>query len=110
MLASPIMAHSLAMTMPQKKEVSCCAKKDSTHHSENSKDSKSCKDDNHCQGNCPKQDCCVYANMLKNYVQQSAQKLQIASFPLKQINNEYYLSFHFKDISYSFWHPPKYIS
>ncbi|SMC48922.1 hypothetical protein [Moheibacter sediminis] len=110
MLAAPAMAYTSIMVLPDKKEVGCCAEKLDEHHSENSHDSKSCKDEKHCGDNCPTHDCCVHMNVLKNFVQNSNPKLNSVSFPLEQIKNEHYLSFYFKDISYSFWHPPKYVS
>ncbi len=110
MLASPAMAYTSIMVLPDKKEVGCCAEKMDEHKSEKPHDSKSCKEENNCQDNCPAHDCCVHMNVLKNFVQQSDQKLNSVSFFVKQINNDHYLSFYFKDISYSFWHPPKYIS
>lgn len=110
MLASPAMAYTSIMVLPDKKEVGCCAEKSDKHPSEASHDTKNCKDENHCKDNCPTHDCCVHMNVLKNIVQNYSQKLQLKSFSSEQIKNEYYLNFYFKDISYSFWHPPKYIS
>ena len=110
MLASPAMAYTSILVLPDEKEVGCCAENTDEHHSESSRDSKTCQDEKHCGDNCPTHDCCVHMNVLKNFVQQFNSKLNTVSFASKQIKNEYYLSFHFKDISYSFWHPPKYIS
>lgn len=110
MLASPALAYNSVLVLPDKKEIGCCAEKADDLNSDKSHDSKSCKDQNHCQDNCPKHDCCVHMNVLKNFVQQYSSNIQLTSFVSEQIKNEHYLNFYFKDISYSFWHPPKYIS
>lgn len=110
MLASPAMAYTSVMVLPDEREMGCCAENTDEHQSDDFHDSENCQDEKHCGDNCPTHDCCVHMTVLKNFVQQYSQKIQLTSFVSEQIKNEYYLNFYFKDISYSFWHPPKYIS
>lgn len=107
MLASPVMAYTSIMILPDKTETGCCTENGLEH--EQSDEPKDCKDDNHCK-DCNTHDCCVHMNVLKNFVQQLHDKTQLIVFYEEQSKNENYLSLYIKDITYSFWHPPKYIS
>lgn len=112
MLASPAMTYASTISLPKKEKMSCCANKAEKHNSENQ--AKDCKDthkeDNGCKDNCPTNDCCIYVNIMKNFTEDLNQKFQFFSFPEQQPKNEFYSTPYIKDISYSFWHPPKYIS
>ena len=87
----------------QKTEMSCCADADDCHDSK--EDKKGCAD-----GNCPSNDCQLQQLSVKLI---SENKLEVESIPDFQLNsqkNSFYKSLIFKDLSYSFWHPPRYIS
>jgi len=86
--------------------MSCCSGKSACHENppENKKD-KGCTDHS-----CPSKDCHFQTVNFKLISESNFQELEVPKIFTVRSLNEFYISLTFKDLSYSFWHPPKYIS
>jgi len=98
------MAYNTIPSNPS--EISCCSEKSdgesSCHEDDEMNDHKNCEKD------CATHDCCAHSSILKNFIQigfnSNSSEINVIT---EKIKNEFYNSVHLKDLSYSFWHPPK---
>jgi hypothetical protein len=98
--------HGFALSgvsVPAKKEMKCCAGKGSCH--DKSQKNKDCGD-----SNCPSKDCHFQTVTLKIISETNVQEFTHPETIRLNLKNEFYLSPALKDLTYTFWHPPKYIS
>lgn len=81
-------------------------------HHEDSSDS--CPHDaNDCCGqNCPNKDCCLHLNVYQPLTFQTL-SIEFDSFQYDMVSvekNDFYKFFHYKELIYSVWQPPKLLS
>lgn len=113
-MTSPLFADSTAQEEKPVKEMSCCAM--SNDHDPSSKkekcsgepEKKERKKD--CGTNCPMPGCHSVVVTFQLFFETKSEPEEIHLFDSEKVQNEFYLSLLYKDLSYSFWHPPKYIS
>lgn len=113
-LSSPLMASAFSL----EKEMSCCAISHGEHSDKKSEEKKECchgsdkkEEKKDCGSNCPMPDCKMTISIVfQLFFEQNKSEEKSTELFAENIQNEFYLSLLNKDLSYSFWHPPKYIS
>lgn len=115
MLMSPAMAY---VANSFEKEVvmdSCCDDSEKTGHENHEKDEAGdCQHDQNdcCGNNCPNKDCCLHLNVYQpiNFQLNSLEKIEAINGFESVVVKDFYKFFHYKELIYSVWQPPKLIS
>jgi len=113
---SPVLAFASILSTDDHEtemEMNCCATDDSAGsehdccHSENPMtENKSCGDNG-----CPTHDCHLYqVNVFHIYFPQDSQEKEMQIISSEKLKTDNHSSLAIKDLSFSFWNPPKYIS
>lgn len=117
-LSSPLMANAFSLEQAEEKEMSCCTMSHEEHSDNKSEEKKGCchgsdkkEEKKDCGNNCPMPDCNMTISIVfQLFFEQNKSEEKSTELFTENIQNEFYLSLLNKDLSYSFWHPPKYIS
>ncbi len=112
------MANVFPLGEPEEMEMSCCAVPNDEHSDKKSEEKKGCchgsdkkEEKKDCGTNCPMPDCNMTISIVfQLFFEQNKSEEKTTELFAENIQNEFYLSLLNKDLSYSFWHPPKYIS
>lgn len=117
-LSSPLTASSYSTEQHEETEMNCCAMPDDGDSDTKSGEEKGCchgsdkkEEKNDCGSSCPMPGCKMTISIVfQLFFEQNKPEEKSIEFFTENIQNEFYLSLLNKDLSYSFWHPPKYIS
>lgn len=117
MLVSPAMTY--AATSAELEAVGgCCANKEDNHENhipkhETDEEGKCHHDQNDCCGtNCPNKDCCLHLNVYQplSFHTNILDELEIHNGYDEVENHDFYKFFHYKELIFSVWQPPKLFS
>jgi hypothetical protein len=112
MLTSPAMTYATSSFELEQGSGSCCADADHSDHPADEKGHCAHDQNDCCGNNCPNNDCCLHLNVYQPLTFQMNQ-LESVDVP-KDVDssekNDSYNFFHYKELIYSVWQPPKLIS